>query len=226
MARDWIPKGYEDLNRMVNLTLTYIMAPGNISKLGLTGTAVWIETEVLPAASAFNSILAVWKDPATRTPLIVRTVQDARSALVPLYRQLYSGLLRGNPMVSEVDLTAMGLWRHRDRTLTAAPVARSYPVIEARPAAPAVVEFHYRDSETGKRGKPKRTQGAAFRLGFVDAAQQDWETLPLQMFCTVTPLRVTFTGEQRGKCLRFTARWQNTRGEWGPTGEIRSVIVP
>ncbi|MDR2361331.1 MAG: hypothetical protein LBD91_01215 [Prevotellaceae bacterium] len=52
----------------------------------------------------------------------------------------------------------------------------------------------------------------------------DWEELLHSSFATRSPMRMTFSGHDRGKRLFLAARWENNRGEKGPCTEIFTVI--
>ncbi|MDR2362469.1 MAG: hypothetical protein LBD91_07040 [Prevotellaceae bacterium] len=54
----------------------------------------------------------------------------------------------------------------------------------------------------------------------------DWEELINSSFATRSPMRMTFSGHDRGTRLFLAARWENNRGEKGPWTEIFSAIVP
>ncbi|MDR0609502.1 MAG: hypothetical protein LBG58_15030, partial [Planctomycetaceae bacterium] len=45
-------------------------------------------------------------------------------------------------------------------------------------------------------------------------------------FDTRSPLTLEFDEDQRGKCVYFCLRWENTRGIKGPWSEIISAIIP
>jgi hypothetical protein len=45
-------------------------------------------------------------------------------------------------------------------------------------------------------------------------------------FDTRTPFTLEFDDAERGHTVYFCLRWENTRGEKGPWGEIVSAIVP
>jgi hypothetical protein len=89
-----------------------------------------------------------------------------------------------------------------------------------------VVEIHFHEEGSENRAKPAGVHGAEFVYALLDVAPVDWSQLPHSTFATRTPLKLTFTGFERGKTLYFAARWENTRGEKGPWNEIKAVIVP
>ncbi|MDR3193801.1 MAG: hypothetical protein LBT76_00740 [Tannerella sp.] len=224
--RDWIEKSYEGLENQVGLTWGYLSIEDYMMRMGLTGASTWLNTRFQPVMEAYGTAVTAWRDPGTRTPLAVKTLQDAHTALVPEYRHLYTGFLRSNPLVTSTDLEAMGLPPRSDDKPTPAPAPHTLVVVETQLPAPCVVEFHYRDSEKSTKGKPEMVHGAEFVMAILDEEPTDWSQLTTSHFSTASPLKVTFTGEQRGKKLYFAARWENTRGIKGSFSQIQYVIIP
>jgi hypothetical protein len=45
-------------------------------------------------------------------------------------------------------------------------------------------------------------------------------------FDTKTPVKLSFSGDQRGKTIYFALRWENNVGEKCPCSEIFNAIIP
>jgi hypothetical protein len=52
------------------------------------------------------------------------------------------------------------------------------------------------------------------------------EDLKNSAFDTASPYTFTFDESDRGKALYICPRWENSKGEKGPWGEIGKAIVP
>jgi hypothetical protein len=127
--------------------------------------------------------------------------------------------------VSDEERDNMKLPIHK-KTLTRAATPHTIPHVTTELPAPAVVEFHFRDVNSLHKAKPAGVHGAEIVWAVLDTPPDDWEQLTHSMFCTRTPLRLTFNGHDRGKTLYYVLRWVNTRGEKGPWSGIQSVIIP
>jgi hypothetical protein len=69
-------------------------------------------------------------------------------------------------------------------------------------------------------------RGVEVRLAILDAPPVDWDELLDSRFDTRSPLKLTFTGADRGKTLYFALRWENTTGVKGDWSEIYSARIP
>ncbi|MDR2824328.1 MAG: hypothetical protein LBB41_03905 [Prevotellaceae bacterium] len=173
----------------------------------------------------FEVSLAIAEDPSTRTPVSIKAKNDARKAVESSTRTLLKAYVTYNPLVTDADREAMGLPVHKT-TRTPVPTPVTFPEAEVRLPSPAVVEIHFRDSQSEHRAKPAGVHGAEISWAIFDEAPVDWKQLTHSSFDTHTPLRLTFEGADRGKTLYFALRWENTRGEKGPWSEILNVIIP
>lgn len=223
---DWIPKSYEGLEMKLKQTFDYLNAGDNLQRMGLIGFVGWMNSTFQPKKQEYEEAVGAWRNPATRTPLIIKAVQDSYGEIVPLYRDLYSGMLRKNPLVSAIDLAAMGLPARPDSTPTPSPVPLTFPIAEVKLPSQGVIEFEYRDSESPKRGKPAGVHGAEIVWAIMDTTPTEWQQLTNSSFSTSTPFRLTFDGNQRGKRLYYAFRWENTRGIKGPWGSIQDTVIP
>ena len=83
----------------------------------------WLDADFWPKFSDFSAAFNDWRNPAERAHLKTDALAAAEKVFVPTYRQLYTGMLKGNPLVTDVDLDAMGLPKHSSGGNTPAPVA-------------------------------------------------------------------------------------------------------
>jgi hypothetical protein len=173
-------------------------------------------------ADAFND----WKNPAERTKNKTAVLKLAEKKFKKSYRELYTGYIKGNPLVTNVDLVDMGFpERHEGGGTPSKPPTEFVEPTISLPG-PAIVEIEYRvKGDTGK-AKPKGCHGVEIQYAILDHTPIDWTELTVSAFSTASPIKLTFTGEQRGKVLFFACRWENNIGQKGPWSEIYSVIIP
>ncbi|MDR0725581.1 MAG: hypothetical protein LBF59_06205, partial [Prevotellaceae bacterium] len=81
-------------------------------------------------------------------------------------------------------------------------------------------------SASGRKAKPAGVHGFEFAWGIFETPPEDWGELTRSSFSTKTPLRITFSGHDRGKTLFFATRWENKRGVKGPWTDIDSTMIP
>ncbi|MDR0873485.1 MAG: hypothetical protein LBN27_08505 [Prevotellaceae bacterium] len=223
--KDWISMSYEGLYSQSTLTKDYL--DGHLGDLGINGkTAEWVNTDFKTKAyQPFANAVLAWRNPAERTPLKITAVKEAFDALVPVYRELYT-FLKGNPVVTDQDLQAMGLPKRSSNKPTPVPPPQTVPEAVVELPSEGVVVLHFRDSGSDRKGKPAGIHGVeiAWRVGATAATL--WDELTNSAFDTATPYRFSFPSEERGKTLSFALRWENTRGEKGAWSQIYTAIIP
>jgi hypothetical protein len=202
----------------------------NIRRQVANNQARWDISSTAAAAldipiAEFDAAVVVSENPETRTAAAVKRRDDARATLEKVLRPFVQGKLEHNPLVTDDDLTAMGLPVH-DRSPSPAPDPDKEPELTFSTPSPAVVEIEVRKKNEAGRGKPKGMHGAELRWVIADVAPVDWSELLHSEFVTRSPFRLTFSGHDRGKWLYFAARWENNRGKKGPWCEIMSAVIP
>jgi hypothetical protein len=225
---DWLSNNNEALCDQIGQTMAYLADPDNVTRMGLSGFKTWIEGTLKPAADSFKAAFEDYKDPAERTQVKTAVLRTAKEILVPLYRHLYVGMLKNNPLVTDADLVSMGLPKRSGGGRKPPVIPLTAPAATVKTPEPGVVEIHYRDDsvDNASRAKPRGVHGAEFIWAVLDEPPLNWAQLIHSTFDTATPLRFTFEGEQRGKRLYFAIRWENTRGLKGPWSDIRDAIIP
>jgi hypothetical protein len=226
---DWLPNNREALHDKAKQTKDYITESANRTRLGFSaGTTQgdWLDTVFLPLFAAFATALDLWRNVATRTQLLSASLYDSQKLFVKSYRQLYTGFLKNNPTVSDIDLVAMGFPVHGDSKRTQVQAPSTTPEAEVRLPSQGVVEIYYRNEGSDSKAKPAGVHGVEIAWEILDAAPTDWAQLGNSSFDTHSPFEMTFSGDKRGKHLYFALRWENTRGEKGHWSPIRDVIIP
>jgi hypothetical protein len=166
-----------------------------------------------------------WLDPATRSKLIIDSFIDAEKVFKEAYRQLYMGYLKNNPNVTDTDLEAMGLPKRTSRRKPS-PVPTTFPDAVLDTSMPRRIIIHFHDEGKITRAKPKGVHGAEIKWVVSDIPVKDIRKLVNSSFDTCSPFTLEFNDDERGMHLYLALRWENTRGEKGPFGEIITAIIP
>jgi hypothetical protein len=162
-----------------------------------------------------------------RNQLSTAALNDAQKAFEPPYRQLYVGLLKVNPSVTDEDLIAMGMPARRSGAHVRAAIPASYPDYTLGTSIIRRISISFRDHESGSKAKPRGVAGAVIRWGVLEAPPIDGvESLQNSALDTASPYTLTFSEQQRGKMVYVCLAWQNTKGEMGPWGKIENAIIP
>jgi hypothetical protein len=223
---DWLHRNHESLHNQAKTTVNYL-TEAVLTRIGVTGNAfVWYNGVFVPKYNDFDVAFLGWCNPADRTPAKTATLITAETGFKPVYRELYTGYLKGNPLVTDTDLVEMGLPKRHSGGKT--PPTPPTTVVECTvdTSIPATILVSFRDKNEIGRAKPKGVHGVELRWIILDSPPRDWSQLTNSMFDTKAPMRLVFSGEQRGKIVYFALRWENNVGEKGPWSEIYTAVIP
>jgi hypothetical protein len=228
--RDWLAKNHEALVNQATQTNNYLTAPENKTRMGFGDGALqetWRTTEYVPKFNAFSIAVDAWKDTGERTSNKSEHLQVSQKAFVEVYRHLYTAFLKNSPFVTDEDLHAMGL-PTRTSGSHPSPVPTSIPKSDTDTHMPRRITINFYEGEAPhKKANPPGVHGAEIVWQVFDAPQTVMlSQLTHSSFDTHTPLTLEFTDEQRGHILYFALRWENTRSEKGPFGEIQMAVIP
>jgi hypothetical protein len=220
MSNDYIPTTDRTFLAWVKNLFAYLLAHAfnwNIDP------STWAHIDP-PMITAYDEALTKAEDP-NRGKADVLAKNEARDVLKSATRRYVKEHLEYNSLISNEDREHMGLPVH-DTKPTPVPPPTSLPIPAVKQPSPGVVELHVTDSKTERKAKPAGVHGFETAWAILEIAPADWGQLNHSSFCTRTPLRLTFSGNDRGKTLYFALRWENTRGEKGPWTEIFNTIIP
>ena len=226
---DWLPSNHDTLFYKSKQTTSYITDGTNRTRMGFaaeTPQGEWLDLTYMPRFLTFITSVEDWQNPSTRTSIIITALADAQKSFTEVYRTLYTGFLKNSPLVTDVDLVAMGLPARSDGKHTPAQVPMTIPEAEIRLPGPGVVEIHFHDSGAERKAKPAGVHGVEIAWAILETAPVNWSELTQSSFDTRTPFTLTFEGDRRGKLLYFALRWENTRGDKGHWSNIKAVIIP
>jgi hypothetical protein len=221
MSNDYVPAKEKEFYDWQSLSLKY--ARDNKERFGIPDSAM--SPDLYAKRDAYQEKYKISEDPTTRTSAHILARQEARKEYQLALRAFFSGYVIHNPNVTDEDRRIMGLTVH-DTKPTPVPPPATEPEATYKMPSPGVVEIDFRNKDEKGHAKLYGIHGAETVWGVLDVAPVDWSELPHSAFATHSPLRLTFSGHERGKTLYFAVRWENTRGEKGPWTDILSAIVP
>jgi hypothetical protein len=220
MKKDFIPKNDRSfLTWLLNL-LKYIAA-GGLSRFNIPDADF---NDLSAKAADFEQKLNTAEEPDTRTKAAVLAKTESRAVAEKTAREFVNEHLAYNKLVSDADRENMQIPVHKGGH-TPAPVADKAPYVAATDHGPRQVRFEFGESAVSK-AKPAGQHGAEIASVIAEAKPDEMDDLTRSSFDTHTPLVLTFKESERGKRLWYAARWENTRGQKGPWGEIMSVVIP
>jgi hypothetical protein len=209
------------------MTVQHIDA--NLGRFGMTEETVtgkWYRNFIDGPKKQLTEAYDGWKDPATRTRMDMDRMADAQKKFVPEYRKLYA-LMRGNPVVANSDLDAMGFPKRPSGTRTPAPVADQPPGFEIRPMAGHQLRIDYFPIEhKRKSGKPPGQHGVEIKWEFAEGPPKDPDRFLHSDFYTASPFQLVFSNDDIGRKLYVALRWENRRGKKGPWSISIEATVP
>ena len=193
----------------------------NANKWGLD--TQWLDASFRPACAAWNLAWKKYENPVTRTTLITASKNEKRAAYEKALIVLVANL-KVNTKVTDDERRALNI-NIRDTKPTPSPVPVSFPIVAFDTSVTRRLTISFRDSVSNSAAKPKGVHGAEIKWLIADEKPLV-ENLTNSAFDTRTPYTIEFTDNQRGKTVWVCMRWENTRGEKGPWGDIESAIVP
>ena len=183
----------------------------------------WLDVSFIPARNKWIDAWETYKNPATRTPLIVAAKKEKRAN----YQKLLSILVRSlkvNTRLTDSDRRAAGITID-DRIPTPIPAPDTYPIAFIDTSMMQCLKIRFRDSDSYSVAKPYGVHGSELKWLIADQ-RPNVEQLVNSSFVTRSPHNLTFDDSLRGKMVWMRLRWQNKRGKNGPWGEVVSAIIP
>ncbi|MDR3268410.1 MAG: hypothetical protein LBT83_05020 [Tannerella sp.] len=201
-----------------------IVTAANANILAWNLDALWMNNVIDSKKMVWDKAWAEYLNPKMRTPVITFTKREARKSYEPSLRQLIQ-ILEYNPRISVEELKAMGI-EVRPHNRTPVPIATTYPVYTIDSSVIRNLKVHFHDQNSLHKAKPYGQHGAEIRWAILPAPPINVEDLTHSDFDTSSPFALTFDEADRAQTIYFCLRWENTRGERGPWGEIVSAIIP
>jgi hypothetical protein len=223
---DWQATTHEGIYDQGLQTISYLTSL-ILSRIGITGPILtWYNNEFLPKWVRFKAAFEAWQNPAERTHAKMVALTDAEKDFRKIYRILYTGYMKSNPLVTDEDLVNAGMPKRPSGSRKLPRIPGTLIRIVVKALGPGRLGFYYGDENILGPAKPEDAHGAEMRYAVLDTPPVNWSQLTQSVFDTHTPLVLEFPGEQRGKKLYFSMRWENSRGEKGPWNAIDSAIIP
>jgi hypothetical protein len=228
---DWLPHNHGELYNLIGKTYFYVTHDPERERMGFAATTPngkWVVDNLTPHYIKLQVAYLDWAEPETRTKASFVELETVEKAIVPLFRQFYTGMLKNNPLVTDTDLTLMGL-PTRSEGRTPVPVPVTWPVGAPDTSTQRRVTIHFADSaHSESKAKPYGVHGAEIRWAVFDSLKEgvSLEELVESSFDTRSPFHLDFKEGDSGKLFYYALRWENTRGDKGPFSRIAHVFIP
>jgi hypothetical protein len=184
--------------------------------------AAYAEVDTLHAAFNVAYHAATGADPKKSE---IHEKNRTRDEFKKKLREFLKAYVTYNPAVTNEDRDQAGLPIHKT-THEPHPIPVSHPVALPDTSIIRQVTLDLLDSISKTRAKPFGVHGAEALWAILDHAPTNINELVNSSFTTTWTLTLKFGEEDRGKTVYYCLRWENTRGEKGPWGEIESVKIP
>ena len=126
--------------------------------------------------------------------------------------------------VTDSERTEIGITVH-DTARTPLEQPQEKIAFDMVSEGPRMVTLPFRILGSENRARPHSADGAVFAWALLDKEPESLAELVNRSTVTRTPLKLTFTDEERGKKLYAAAAWKNVLGE-GPWSNIQFTFVP
>ena len=220
MKNYFIPRADVAFNNWQAILIAYVAT--NKVRFNITDEA-WAKLTQLK--DVWDVKFAIADKPETRTAPAVIEKKEARNDYEDELRAFIKGFLQYNPSVTDGDRASMGLPIH-STSRTPVPAPTTYPEFEMDSSVIRRLTVRFHDYGKKSYAKPHGVHGAEIRWAILPEAPAGVRELSNSAFDTHTPFTLEFTDTERGQTVYFCMRWENTRGEKGPWGEIGSAIIP
>jgi len=217
---DYVPRGDHEFDDWQDNILPYIAA--NLVAWGIPQAAY-------DAAQALQQpwldAWAVAKNPPNRTSADVQAKDDARQAYESALRDIIQQYIAKNPAVTnqqreEMDITVP------DTTRTPAPVPDHAPMASVTKIEHLQHTLRSTDpQQPASRKKPKGVKRTLIFRAFGEEAPTEESSYEYFGSATRFTRRVQFTQSQVGQRCWYILKYENARGETGPSTAAFSAVV-
>ena len=218
-TRDYIPKSFSGLADFLTNFLN-VVSDAQV-RFGIDAAKLAALQLVINNYLSANTIAK--QASATKSDITNRQV--CAKAAVAALRKFFNSELRYNDAVTDPDRTDMHI-PIPDTTPTPVPVPTTHPVFSPDRADTLRIVLNFKDNQKPKKGKPEGVHGCEIIWAVLDTPPAGIEDLNNSAFTTKASHIFTFNVSQRGKEMYFRGRWENTKGEKGPWGDLQDTIIP
>jgi hypothetical protein len=139
-------------------------------KLGAgTPLGQYYDTNFEPVYADYLQKYVLWNNPTTRTPDVTKDFMNAEKALKKAFRQMYTSLLKSNPLVTDHDLVDMDLPPHPSGEQHFSHLATDYQDFKMLTNVIRQIIVAFFDNANEERAKPAGQHGAEILWAILDA---------------------------------------------------------
>ena len=229
MGKDYIPKGNEALRQWAWNLIEMAGRRPIADRLRIMEPPA-----TLPSAlNVFTTLIQVQLAPHDLSPLHMQQTRDAKAKLIKELRAFVQGFLARNPYMTPADRVLLGL-----------PAPDTIPTNVPPPGIPPTGVFAYpaqglveiaKITSVAEPADARAKYGVRIYYGVLGEPSDsnplrigkrptNGDALPHSVFTRRKRYRFDFTGE-KGKEVFFCLRFENSKGQAGPWGEIMSTFI-
>jgi hypothetical protein len=172
--------------------------------------------------TAFDTALAAWREPSTRTPVTSADKKAARKALLDEAKFLVAAI-NTNPAVTDAQREELGI-RPRKKP-TPVPLPDVSPMIDIEQVSGRRVTL--RLHAEGRRGRPVGVKGASLFTAIGDEPPVEIEQWKFEGLTSRTSkVIVDFPESASASTVWVTANWYNERGQTGVACAPKRINLP
>ena len=176
------------------------------------------------ARAAYHAAYTDAKSPA-HNAVQVQLKNSTRKTLEAALRYFVNVRLRYSHAVTDEDRRALAL-PVRDTVRTPVPPPATHPDFDIDTSELRQLSVRFWDAGSMHRGKPAGVHGAEIRWDYHEGHPASVDELEKSEFETRSPHTLRFDEGDRGKRVYICVRWENSKGEKGPWGEIVEAVIP
>jgi len=218
-GQDFIPGPDGDLVEFAETFTT--AATAQAAALGIPTADI---TDLTAKKTAFATAYNTSQQPSASSLDITRK-NEARADLVAAIRRIKNKYIDPADDLKVSDREAFGL-PPKDDIRTSIPVPVITVALAVRPREARQIEVERWVAETESRANPYGMDGAVLYEKVGGPAPTLPEELPQSMILKRHKTIRDYPETDRGKPVWYAARWQNSKGEKGPWGDIVEAYIP
>ena len=201
--------------------LKFEIFSGNIVALAIRNLAKWLIPDA--EVDGLVTVQEVWtpafnltQNRETTSPSNRVRKNTAKAAFIKKLRPFIQRWLYTNPLVTDGDLTDLGL-RIRKSTRTPAGIPKGMPHITLKHIGNHIHHLIYRDPNVPahRRGKPKGTARVRVKISVGENPPKNIEDYPITVSGSRNPILLKFDASQAGLPFSVSACWENESGDAG-----------
>ena len=174
-------------------------------------------------SAQFEAAVAVWREPASRTPVASANKSAIRAKLLGRASYLVNSI-NSNPDTTDAQRTQLDIRGRKKGSPIDRP--RVAPLVDVASVDGRVATVVLHATEGGRRGKPAGAAGANVFSFVGDEPPADFNDWLFEGMLTKTRFELNFEQSAGSNTAWVTANWYNEKGQTGPAGAVVRIDLP